>query len=244
MRKKLITVLALLMMLLLTSGCIKSDVTIKENMSGTWKTKAYIDKKTMADFEEKMKAQGITNYTIKESTEKVNKKDMTEYKETSGTEGVEFKTMPVQEIVSDFKNKEELDKIINCLDISLGNTARKTPTHGFKKNEQTGKMTMDLSNIEMIETTFHVEGTIDKDTTKGTLINDSTIKFSSKQPVIFTYKPVAPILPKLPEVANLSNTPGVSNSVTGIVIIILLIIGIIVYYKKRKTKESSRHSSS
>ena len=206
--KRFLYILLTVMMLVLMSGCVmvKSDVILKEDLTGTWKAKIYVpDGLKKEDMEKEIKGIGISNYTLKELKEQI-----------QNPKNGQMIDVGCWEVVTEFKNKEDLDKIVEGLRVLAGNGKQKNPN--VLKKDEDGKVVVDLSNLKMEQTTFHIEGIIDPASTKGKLINESTIEFNSNQPIIFQFK------------------PGIGNKMVGGVIgggILLAVVGYIRYRRKK-----------
>lgn len=226
--KKISLLLLTLILLIFATGCtmIKSDVTIKQDLTGTWKARVFTAEKfPQAEIEKELKSKGLTDFTMKEFVQKFNTKTGEEVKDISTT-GPDFKDVNGWEITANFKNQEDFSKIIDCMQMAQGN-GKKRPVNAFQKNEESGKVIVNLSNLKLQEeekTIFHVEGVIEKETTHGKIINENTIEFYPNQAIIFTFKPGLPI-PITPSIVSGSN-----NLIIGSIILIIIGLGVI-YFK-------------
>jgi|GEM_PF-2943159 len=248
--KKLLFAFLTILSLLICSGCaiIKSDVTIKEDLIGTWTGRLYSgEKANQSDIEPELKKQGLQNYTMKPFVALINVKtyevSKIVYKEGEKEPTIEQSTNPDikpingWEITAPFKDQDDLNKIISCIQIVEDRTNNKNaPATIFQKDQSGGKTTVNLSTLKLSQgedMTFHVEGIIDPSTTKGKLIDESTIVFTFPQTVIFTFEPGLPITAAIAKSLPIPTIPGVNNTTIGVVVISLVGIGVILYQKKK-----------
>lgn len=209
---KIIIIALMLAVLGLTTGCIKmfSDVTINANLSGTWKTKIFTADPKMIkkeDIEKEIKSKGIQNYTINPTRGEIVVNGKGDKEISDGWE-----------IISPFKDQAELKNILKLLGV-LGDPNQLTSEPFTRDKDNTNLVTVNLGK-STDETIIRVEGAFVKESVKGEIIDDKTVKFKNGQPIIFQFIPAVAFM-------------GVSmNQAIGGVVIFLAIGGYLFYRKK------------
>ena len=219
-KKKVLIILAMLAMVIASSGCImiQSDVTVKGDLTGVWKAKVFSADPSIlnkAGLEEKIKEAGITNYKITEATTEV-------------MNGAAKKTITGFEVTLPWKNNDELKRIVvlgRAATVGGNQNGKINVSDPIVKDEQTGEVTLNLGNATP-KMTLHIDGSFDKTTLKDAVINkDGAIEYTAETPVVLKFKPNIPIFGS-----------GISMAVGGIV---LLAGGVLYYQRKNKTKDAT-----
>jgi hypothetical protein len=183
--KKAFVVMVMVLMVVMLSGCMKvlnCDVTVNNDLTGTWKAKVYSTEPiSKSMIESSLKQNQLTGYTLNPI------KDDIDYLENGKPQ-----SMDGWEVVMNWTNPDELKKILAYMRTGgsglIMNDKNAPPAPEPLTAAEDGTITVNFGKLQYNKLILNVKGDINPTSTQGK-ITGRTMEFAPNQEVSFQFKP-------------------------------------------------------